>query len=265
MIASWARTSRTFSTAINSIQLPALDPTTHYMSTKAAGWISKRARCRETPRPEDTRSYLLMSEPIPLRDGHSRRWPRRKGGGGEEVRWVEKLGRRRRRTVVACQATEKARSQLRVLCFQIQFVVIRTGPSFVRYVCSFFLARVSSAQPPTTTAFLSSFSRYTVRCQVYRSVVATCARDNQLSHATPSFVVRKWTNWRVRWLVNEGCLWRTKRLWVEGRSEGGKRMRMLRWILLLELKLTFILVAIIIDLFCIRLGLFDALNGKLLK
>lgn len=87
------RTSRTFSTAINSIQLPALDPTTHYVSTKAAGWISKRARCRETPRPEDARSYLLMSEPIPLRDGHSRHRPRRRGRGRRRgsARWEEKL------------------------------------------------------------------------------------------------------------------------------------------------------------------------------
>lgn len=225
MIASWARTSRTFSTAINSIQLPALDPTTHYMSTKAAGWISKRARCRETPRPEDTRSYLLMSEPIPLRDGHSRRWPRRKGGGGEEVRWVEKLGRRRRRTVVACQATEKARSQLRVLCFQIQFVVIRTGPSFVRYVCSFFLARVSSAQPPTTTAFLSSFSRYTVRCQVYRSVVATCARDNQLSHATPRFGPREFRGKEMNELTSSLTRERGVSLKDEAIVGGGKEWR----------------------------------------
>lgn len=40
---------------------------------------------------------------------------------------------------------------------------------------------------PLPSRFLSSLSRYTARCQAYRSVVATlsCARDNQLSHATP--------------------------------------------------------------------------------
>lgn len=134
-----------------------------------------------------------MSEPIPLRDGHSRHRPRRRGRGRRRgsARWEEKLRVEEEEEEVwgwcVPQSTEKARSQLRVLCFRIQFVVIWTRPSFVRYVCSFFLARVSSAQPPTTIAFLSSLSRYTARCQAYRSVVATlsCARDNQLSHATP--------------------------------------------------------------------------------
>lgn len=125
-----------------------------------------------------------MSEPIPLRDGHSRR--RQEGRGEEEKRFgsLEKTSGGRRTVAGACQAeaaTEKAGSQLRVLCFRIQFVVIRTGPSFVRYVCSFFLC--TSLPPPPRFYLLFRDTR----CQAYRSVVATlsCARDNQLPHATP--------------------------------------------------------------------------------
>lgn len=138
-----------------------------------------------------------MSEPIPLRDGHSRR--RQEGRGEEEKRFgsLEKTSGGRRTVAGACQAeaaTEKAGSQLRVLCFRIQFVVIRTGPSFVRYVCSFFLC--TSLPPPPRFYLLFRDTRPVVklidplwlRCRVHAT---TNCRTRHRASDHASFAVRK--------------------------------------------------------------------------
>lgn len=243
MIASWARTSHTFSTAINSIQLPDLDPATHYVSTKAAGWISKRARCRETPRPEDARSYLLMSEPIPLRDGHSRRRPRRKGGRRRgSARRVEKLGEEE-------EEEEKDRGWCVLGHEEGSLAITRTlFPNTIcchlngALVCSLRLLVFSRSRFLCTAShhhrvFISSFaihgplSSLSIRCGyvVVCTRQPTLARDTRVSdHA--SFVVRKWTNWRVRWLVNEGWVSLKDEAIVGSRRKERRKERVDWWI-----------------------------------
>lgn len=161
----------------------------------------------------------------------SARWKKRRVGGGP---WLVRARPKQPRRRLA--------RNYAYFVFEYNLLSFERGP---RLFATF--ARFSSYslvfplhQPPTTTAFLSLLSRYTARCQAYRSVVATlsCARDNQLPHATPRLGPREFRGKEMNELASSLTREGGREVGVfEGRSdcgdweEGGKGLvRILRYI-----------------------------------
>lgn len=133
-----------------------------------------------------------MSEPIPLRDGHSRHRPRRRGRGRRRgsARWEEKLRveeeeeevcgwcvpvhgegslaitRTLFSNTICCHLNEALVCSLRLLVFP-RSCFLCTASNYHRvFIFSF--------------AIHGPLSSLSIRCGY-----VSCARDNQLSHATP--------------------------------------------------------------------------------
>lgn len=110
-----------------------------------------------------------------------------------------------------------------------------------------------------------------LRCRVHATTNSR-TRHRVSDHA--SFVVRKWTNWRVRWLVNEGWMSLKNEAIVNGRKKR-KDWWIIDWWIYYKCKLyndIFVIIGINIysNSYCnwsyfIRLGLFNVLSAKLLK